>query len=49
MICSRNSDRGVFIGENRDGLKEVIPDQKRLAPVVVINSAFNNRSDHMAI
>ncbi|EYC01800.1 hypothetical protein Y032_0104g3608 [Ancylostoma ceylanicum] len=39
---SRNDDRGIFIGE-RDGLKEVKPDQKRLAPVVVINSAFNNR------
>ncbi|KAK6729155.1 hypothetical protein RB195_006287 [Necator americanus] len=39
----RNGDRGIFIGENREGLKEVKPDQKRLAPVVVINSAFNNR------
>ncbi|KAL6730661.1 hypothetical protein Aduo_001616 [Ancylostoma duodenale] len=39
---SRNDDRGIFIGE-RDGLKEVKPDQKRVAPVVVINSAFNNR------
>ncbi|KAK6729152.1 hypothetical protein RB195_006287 [Necator americanus] len=40
---TRNGDRGIFIGENREGLKEVKPDQKRLAPVVVINSAFNNR------
>ncbi|VDO97110.1 unnamed protein product, partial [Heligmosomoides polygyrus] len=39
----RNGDRGVFIGDNRNGLKEVKPDQRRLAPVAVINSAFNNR------
>lgn len=33
----------MFIGDNRNGLKEVKPDQRRLAPVAVINSAFNNR------
>ncbi|KAE9418032.1 hypothetical protein Angca_008197, partial [Angiostrongylus cantonensis] len=39
----RNEDRGVFIGDIRDGFKEVKPNQRRVAPVVaVINSAFNN-------
>ncbi|CAJ0594570.1 unnamed protein product [Cylicocyclus nassatus] len=40
---ARNTDRGLFAGEDRDKLKQVKPDQQRLAPVVVINSAFNNR------
>ncbi|EPB72599.1 hypothetical protein ANCCEY_08315 [Ancylostoma ceylanicum] len=37
MSGTKNDDRGIFIGE-RDGLKEVKPDQKRLAPVVVKES-----------
>ncbi|PIO66758.1 hypothetical protein TELCIR_11514 [Teladorsagia circumcincta] len=39
----RGEDRGVFLGDNRGGLKQVRPDQRRIAPVVVIESAFNNR------
>ncbi|WKX90423.1 hypothetical protein Q1695_009349 [Nippostrongylus brasiliensis] len=39
----RSGDRGVFLGDNREGLKEVKPDHRRVAPVVIINSAFNNR------
>ncbi|KAK6026250.1 hypothetical protein OSTOST_07829 [Ostertagia ostertagi] len=39
----RSEDRGVFLGDNRGGLKQVRPDQRRIAPVVVIESAFNNR------
>ncbi|KAJ1372611.1 hypothetical protein KIN20_034804 [Parelaphostrongylus tenuis] len=39
----RNEDRGEFIGDSRDGFNEVKPNQQRVAPVVVINSAFNNR------
>ncbi|XGW20583.1 hypothetical protein V3C99_003961 [Haemonchus contortus] len=39
----RNEDRGIFLGDNRGGLKEVKPDHRRIAPVVVIESTFNNR------
>ncbi|KJH43499.1 hypothetical protein DICVIV_10479 [Dictyocaulus viviparus] len=40
---NRNEDRGVFIGDNRNGINEVKPEQRRLAPIAVINSVFNNR------